>query len=82
MTIDEAEIPLLTASPCRTAVTDGGMEGGKGHFGVIVAVGRTIIARVRGAACGDPRTMDSFRAEARGFIAGISRHQPTQAAHS
>jgi hypothetical protein len=39
------------------------MAGGKGHFGVIIA---------GGAARGGLRTMDSFRAEACGFIAGIS----------
>jgi ribonuclease HI len=53
-------------------VTDGGMEGGRGYFGVALAVGRTVIAQVRGVARGDPRTMCSFRAEAYGFLAGIS----------
>jgi hypothetical protein len=53
-------------------VTDGGVEGGRGYFGIALAVGRTVIARVRGVARGDPRTMCSFRAEAYGFLAGIS----------
>jgi hypothetical protein len=47
------------------------MEGGKGYFGVIIAIGTTIIARARGSARGDPHTMNSFRAEAYGFLAGI-----------
>ena len=47
------------------------MEGGKGYFGVIIAAGPIIIVRARGVARGDPRTMDSFRAEAYGFLAGI-----------
>ena len=53
-------------------VTDGGVEkSGKGYFGVTLAVGSIVIARSRGAARGDPRTMCSFRAEAYGFLAGL-----------
>ena len=69
-TIYEEHLDLLESSP-RIIVTDGGMVDGKGYFGVIIAVGATIIARARGVARGDPRTMDSFRAEAYGFLAGI-----------
>ena len=69
-TIYEEHIHLLDSSP-SIVVTDGGMEGGKGYFGVIVAVNTIIIARARGVARGDPRTMDSFRAEAYGFLAGV-----------
>ena len=69
-TIYEEHIHWLESSP-RIVVTDGGMEGGKGYFGVIVAVNTIIIARARGVARGDHRTMDSFRAEAYGFLAGI-----------
>jgi hypothetical protein len=61
---------LLISSPA-IIVSDGGVEGGKGYFGVCLAVGRVVIARVRGVARGDPRTMCSFRAEAYGFLAGI-----------
>jgi hypothetical protein len=52
-------------------VSDGGVEGGKGYFGVIQAVGHTVIARARGAAHGDPRTMSLFRAKVYRFLAGI-----------
>jgi hypothetical protein len=79
-TIYEEHIHLLT-SKSRIAVTDGGMEGGKGHFGVIIAVGKIVIACARGAARGDPRTMDSFRAEACGFLAGTCLLQLLTAAH-
>jgi hypothetical protein len=47
------------------------MESGKGYFGVIIAVGKRIIARVRSSARGGPRSMNLFRAEAYGFLAGI-----------
>ena len=55
-----------------TVVTDGGVKDGKGYFGVTIATGQIIIAKARGAARGDPTTMSSFRAEAYGFLAGIS----------
>ena len=71
LTIYDEHTHLLN-NTTRIVVTDGGMEGGKGYFGVILAVGKVIIARARGVARGDPRTMDSFRAEAYGFLAGIS----------
>jgi hypothetical protein len=63
---------LVSSSPI--IVSDGGVEGGKGYFGVCLAVDKIIIARVRGVARGDPRTMCSFRAEAYGFLAGICLH--------
>ena len=69
-TIYEEHRHLLASSP-TIVVSDGGMEGGKGYFGYIIAVGKIIIAHGRGVARGDPRTMDSFRAEACGFLAGI-----------
>jgi hypothetical protein len=52
-------------------ISDGGVESGKGYFGVVLAVRDVVIACVRGVARGDPRTMCSFRAEAYGFLAGI-----------
>jgi hypothetical protein len=61
----------LLASSSAIIVSDGGVEGGKGYFGVCLAIGTTVLARVRGVARGDPRTMASFRAEAYGFLAGI-----------
>jgi hypothetical protein len=79
-TIYEEHIHLLT-SKSRIVVTDGGMEGGKGYFGVIIVVGKIVIACARGAARGDPRTMDSFRAEACGFLAGTCLLQLLTAAH-
>jgi hypothetical protein len=54
-------------------ITDGGVDSGRGYFGVALAVGKTaVIAQVWGMARGDPRTMCSFREEAYGFLAGIS----------
>ena len=61
----------LLASGDAIVVTDGGEADGKGYFGVTIAVDRTVIARSRSAARGDPRTMSSFRAAAYGFLAGI-----------
>jgi hypothetical protein len=68
--IKDEHLHLLESSP-SIVVTDGGMEGGKGYSGVIIAVGTIIVARARGVARGDPPTMDSFRAEAYGLLAGI-----------
>jgi hypothetical protein len=54
-------------------VSKGGVADGKGYFGVILAVDTTVITQVsRGVARGNPLTMDSFRAEAYGLLAGIS----------
>jgi hypothetical protein len=72
-TISRTHLPLL-ASSSPIIVTDGGVHEGKGYFGVCLAVGTTVIARVRGVARGDPRTMCSFRAEAYAFLAGICLH--------
>jgi hypothetical protein len=70
-TIYDEHVQLLIHSDI-TIVTDGGAEGRKGYFGVTLAAGKIVIARTRGVARGDPRTMCSFRAEAYGFLAGIS----------
>jgi hypothetical protein len=69
-TIDNNKIHLLNNAGAMI-VSNGGVEGGKGYFGVVLEVGQKIIARVRGAARGDPRTMCSFRAKVYGFLTGI-----------
>jgi hypothetical protein len=38
-------------------VSDGGVEVGKWYFGVVLAVGQKVIARMHGTARRDPRTM-------------------------
>jgi hypothetical protein len=63
-------LPLLTQGVM--VVTDGGVSEGKGYFGITIAHQNTVIARGRGAARGDPRTMCSFRAEAYGLLAGLT----------
>lgn len=60
---------LNTAS--ITVVTGGVVEGGRGYFGIALAVGKTVISRVWDMPRSDPRTMCSFRAEAYEFLAGI-----------
>jgi hypothetical protein len=69
-TIYEQHTPLLITEGILL-VTDGGVEGGRGYFGAVLAAGATVIARMRGVARGDPRMMCSFRAEAYGFLAGL-----------
>jgi hypothetical protein len=68
--ISEDHIHLLEQSN-RMVVSDGGVKDGKGYFGLVIVVGDTVIARARGVARGDPRTMCSFRAEAYAFLAGV-----------
>jgi hypothetical protein len=48
-TTHKEHLPLL-ASSSQVVVADGGMEGGKGCFGVVIAAGPIIIARARGVA--------------------------------
>lgn len=47
----------LLANSGATIVTDGGVEGGKGYFGVTLAFGKMVVARVRRVAQGDPRSI-------------------------
>jgi hypothetical protein len=68
-TIYEQHTPLLTTKGI-TIVTDGGVERGRGYFGIVLAAGATVIASMRGVARGDPRTMCSFRAEVHMLLAG------------
>jgi hypothetical protein len=63
---------LLAHNGATIVVSDGGIEGGKGYFGVVIAVGAILLARGKGVARGDPHTMCFFRAEGYGFLAGIS----------
>jgi hypothetical protein len=48
-TIYDKHVNLLATSS-TTIVTDGEVEGGKGYFGVTLAVGAMAVARARGVA--------------------------------
>jgi hypothetical protein len=45
----------LLASSGIAIITDGGIDGGKGYFGVMLAAGATVIPRIPSVARGDPR---------------------------
>ena len=68
--IFDEHLPLLGQSN-RMVVSEGGVKDGMGYFGLVIAVGTTVVARARGATRGNPRTMSSLRAEAYAFLAGV-----------